>query len=70
MAETGAGGSFWFHYLLAWIFKFAVLRYGGHRLYVRTIPFAIGVILGDILTQTVWSAAAVIFNAPVYQFVS
>jgi uncharacterized protein DUF6785/uncharacterized protein DUF6784 len=70
MAETGAGGSFWFHYLLAWVLKLVVLRYGGHRLYVRTLPFVLGLILGDILTQTVWSALAVLFNIPVYQFIS
>lgn len=70
MAETGAGGSFWFHYMLAWLLKLAVLRYGGHRLYVRTLPLVIGLILGDILTQTAWSAIAVLFNIPVYQFIS
>jgi hypothetical protein len=70
MAETGAGGSFWFHYLLAWLGKLVVLRYGGHRLYVRTLPFVIGLILGDLLTQTVWSAFAVLFGLPVYQFIS
>jgi hypothetical protein len=70
MAETGAGGSFWFHYLCAWILKLVVLRYGGHRLYVRTLPFVFGLILGDILTQTAWSAFAVLFDIPVYQFIS
>ncbi|MBI3912536.1 MAG: hypothetical protein HY320_16575 [Armatimonadetes bacterium] len=70
MAETGAGSSFWFHYLVAWLLKFTVLRYGGHRLYVRTIPLIIGVILGDILTQCAWSAVATILNIPVYQFIS
>jgi hypothetical protein len=70
MAETGAGRSFWFHYFLAWILKLVVLRYGGHRLYVRTLPLVIGLILGDILTQTLWSAFAVLFDIPVYQFIS
>jgi hypothetical protein len=70
VAETGAGNSFWFHYLIAWLAKFAVLRYGGHRLYVQTIPLCIGVILGDILAQTIWSLGAVVLNVPVYQFVS
>jgi hypothetical protein len=70
MAETGTGNSFWFHYLLAWLLKLVLLRYGGHRLYVRTLPFVIGVILGDILTQSTWSAAAVILDVPVYQFIS
>jgi hypothetical protein len=70
VAETGAGTSFWFHYLVAWLCKFAVLRYGGHRLYVQAIPLCIGVILGDLLTQTAWSLAAVVLNVPVYQFIS
>lgn len=70
MAETGAGGSFWFHYLVAWLFKLAVLRYGGHRLYVKTIPFVIGVILGDILTQCAWSVIGAILGIEVYQFIS
>jgi hypothetical protein len=69
-AETGVGNSFWFHYLLAWAFKGVVLRYGGHRLYVQTMPFVVGVMLGDILAQTVWSAGACLLNVPVYQFVS
>jgi hypothetical protein len=70
MAETGTGSSFWFHYLLAWLLKLALLRYGGHRLYVRSLPLVIGIILGDILTQAAWSAAAVLLNVPVYQFIS
>jgi hypothetical protein len=70
MAETGTGSSFWFHYLLAWLLKLTLLRYGGHRLYVRSLPFVIGVILGDILTQAAWSAAAVLLDVPVYQFIS
>jgi hypothetical protein len=70
VAETGAGTSFWFHYFVAWLCKLAVLRYGGHRLYAQALPLCIGVILGDLLTQTVWSLGAVLFNVPVYQFIS
>ena len=70
LAHTGTGISFWLHYFIAWAIKTLVLRYGGMDLYRRSIPFAIGVILGDILTQTVWSAGAVLLGAPVYQFIS
>jgi hypothetical protein len=70
MAETGTGNSFWFHYLLAWALKGLILRWGGHRLYARSLPFVIGVILGDLLTQTIWSLGAVLFDVPVYQFIS
>ncbi|GIV16431.1 MAG: hypothetical protein KatS3mg022_1866 [Armatimonadota bacterium] len=70
LAHTGTGLSFWSHYGIAWVLKVLVLRFGGMRLYQRTLPLVFGVILGDILTQTLWSAMAVILNVPVYQFVS
>jgi hypothetical protein len=70
LAETGTGASFWFHYLLAWALKCLILRWGGHRLYARALPFVVGVILGDLLTQTVWSLGAVLLDVPVYQFIS
>jgi hypothetical protein len=70
MAETGTANSFWYHYVLAWTAKMLVLRYGGNRLYQRTLPFVIGVILGDVLSQVGWSLAGGLLNIPVYQFVS
>jgi hypothetical protein len=70
LAHTGTGFSFWSHYLIAWAAKSLVLRYGGMGMYRKSIPFVIGIILGDILTQTIWSAGAVLLGAPVYQFVS
>ncbi|HET6387362.1 MAG TPA: DUF6785 family protein [Armatimonadota bacterium] len=70
LAHTGTGYSFWSHYLIAWAAKSLVLRYGGNDLYRRSVPFVIGLILGDILTQTVWSVGAVLLGAPVYQFIS
>ncbi|GBC95727.1 hypothetical protein HRbin16_01520 [bacterium HR16] len=70
LAHTGTGLSFWSHYGIAWVLKALVLRFGGMRLYQRALPLVFGVIVGDILTQTLWSVMAVILNVPVYQFVS
>ena len=36
----------WFNMFLAWFIKVIVLKYGGVRLYLKTRPFFIGVILG------------------------
>ena len=36
----------WFNMFLAWLFKVLVLKYGGVRLYRKTRPFFIGMILG------------------------
>jgi hypothetical protein len=70
LAHTGTGLSFWMHYFIAWLLKTIVMRYGGMKFYRQSIPFVIGLILGDILAQTVWSAGAVLLHAPVYQFIT
>jgi len=38
----------WFNMFLAWLIKVVVLRYGGVRLYRKTRPFFIGLILGQL----------------------
>lgn len=70
MAHTGAGYSFVCHYFIAWLAKTLVLKMGGMRLYRQSLPFVVGLILGDITTQTVWSLVATLAGWPVYQFIS
>jgi hypothetical protein len=70
MANTGAGVSFVEHYFLAWALKTIVLKAGGNRLYRQSLPFVVGLILGDITTQTLWSLTASLMDWPVYQFIS
>jgi hypothetical protein len=70
MGNTHTAGDFWFPYLLAFLAKTLVLRWGGNRLYRRTLPFFIGMVVGDILTQCLWSIGAALASKPVYQFIS
>jgi hypothetical protein len=37
-----------------------VIRYGGLRLYRKTIPFAIGLIVGDLLNSGIWATVRVV----------
>ncbi len=68
MAGTPTAYVFWSNYLLAWILKVCLLHYGGMRLYRQTVSFFVGLILGDMVTQTTWSLVTSILDVPVYQF--
>jgi hypothetical protein len=55
LSTTWANELFWFDLLLAWIFKAMFLRYGGMKFYRATLPFFLGLILGDFVTGAAWS---------------
>jgi hypothetical protein len=50
--------------------KVLVQRYGGSALYRRSIPFFVGLIVGDIVIQAAWTLIGRWLDAPVYQFLS
>jgi hypothetical protein len=47
----------WNIVLVTWLIKVLVLRYGGLRLYRQSLPLFFGIVLGDAVTQFVWSIA-------------
>ncbi|MGQ9518762.1 MAG: DUF6785 family protein [Candidatus Fervidibacter sp.] len=55
-AIAGAYGDLvWFPFLIVWATKFLVLRYGGGRLYRRTVPFMLGFALGHyVVAGVIW----------------
>jgi hypothetical protein len=61
LASNTWGSHWWFiPFFIGWVGKVAVTRYGGLRLYRRTIPLAVGLIVGDLLNGLVWSFFQVI----------
>ena len=58
----------WSSFLISWIVKLIVLRYGGLRSYRQTVPFFLGIILGEYMVGSVWNLVSIIFNIPTYQF--
>lgn len=44
----------WFAVFLAWLFKGAILRYGGVKTYRMLLPFFLGLILGEFFIASAW----------------
>jgi hypothetical protein len=42
----------------------------GSKLYRRSVPLFVGLILGDVVTQALWSLAGEVFHVPIYQFLT
>ncbi len=53
-SNTWAAKWNWMPFLVGWLAKSVVIRYGGLRLYRKTVPLAIGLIAGDLLSQFAW----------------
>ena len=58
----------WSPLFIAWLVKHLLVRYGGSKAYVRTVPFAFGLVLGDFLTGSFWNLLGVLFNLRTYSF--
>ena len=50
----------YFSFLIAWLVKCLVLRYGGLRLYRQTLPIAIGLLMGDVLNRSLWNVISLV----------
>lgn len=55
VAITFAMNYYWFSFLVCWLVKLLVLRYGGIRLYRKLLTFFSGMIFGEYVTSTAWS---------------
>jgi len=58
----------WASLMLSWVIKRTVLKYGGVRLYRKTIPLFVGLILGEFVVGSFWGIIGIILNKPMYAF--
>jgi hypothetical protein len=56
----------WLPVFIAWVAKLLLLRYGGLRAYAASLPFFLGLILGDCLVGSLWSLLNLIVDLPSY----
>jgi hypothetical protein len=52
-------------FMVGWLAKVLVTRYGGLRLYRTTIPLAIGILVGDQLNAGLWAVVALLTHGQV-----
>lgn len=58
---------FWFAFLLGWLFKVTLIRLGGARAHRFGAPFALGLILGDFTTGSLWAITGMLLDVPTYK---
>ncbi len=63
-AHTWVMYMYWSPFMIGWIAKTLVVRYGGLRLYRRTVPLAIGLIAGDLLNEVLWGMITLVTGLP------
>lgn len=57
----------WMPFFIAWICKFAILRYCGLKVYQSAVPFFLGLVLGDFITGSLWSLIGINLNVPAHR---
>jgi hypothetical protein len=69
LAHTGLAMIWvWFPMLVGWAAKAFILRYGGMRSFRAGVPFALGLILGDIVIGVLWALLGAALDVDVYMF--
>jgi hypothetical protein len=55
LAISFAMDYFWFAFLISWMAKYFILRFGGIQAHRKAIPFFLGLILGDYTLGSFWA---------------
>ena len=58
----------WFPVFISWLLKSVILKYGGIRTHRNTIPFFLGLILGDFIIGAMWGLLGLATGMPTYRF--
>ncbi len=55
LALSYAMDYFWFAFMVSWLIKLLLVRYGGMRLHAAAAPYFLGLIMGDYVSGSVWA---------------
>jgi len=59
---------FWASLLFSWLLKTITLKYGGIKKYRQSVPFFIGLILGEFVMGSLWSIIGIVAGMSTYAF--
>jgi len=58
---------FWASIFISWAIKLVILKMGGLKLHRQSIPFFLGLVLGEFVVGSLWSIRNVVFQVPSYR---
>lgn len=58
---------FWFCFLLGWLIKLTIVRYGGMHAQRKAVPFFLGLILGDYTIGALWAIYGPLMGVQTYK---
>jgi hypothetical protein len=58
----------WMPLFIAWVLKVVILRYGGRQGFSKSVPFFMGLIMGQFVVGSLWNVWGVAMDLPTYQF--
>ena len=64
----GTTDNIWFSLIIAMIIKWLILRHGGIKAYRRSIPFFVGLVLGQALVGCFWPMLSLVLRSRVYSW--
>ena len=67
LAVSYAVDYFWFAFLIAWVLKSLLIRYGGMKMHNAFVPFFLGLILGDFTIGSIWAIVGPIMGVQAYK---
>jgi hypothetical protein len=67
LAVSYAMDYFWFAFIISWLAKLLIVRYGGMKLHNRAVPFFLGLILGDFCIGSIWAIVGPLIGQQTYK---
>jgi hypothetical protein len=67
LAVSYAMDYFWFAFIISWLAKLLIVRYGGMKLHNKAVPFFLGLILGDFCIGSIWAIVGPLIGQQTYK---